>query len=256
MSNPGVITLAYKKLIDGKNIRVEDNIGEAIHIHYEDFRIDLTVKEFQELIRTVEKTLDQLIEVENFHIKDYDPVFLDMMSEQLPDLVEVKDDVIYLEDIKIATKGFLGLPVVRKLKKSHMYKALLGDIKVHEQYIQENRRGESNIQRLSRILESVKKNGYPNQGQYMIFYNNQNNIRDGQHRAASLYFLNGNMEVPIKRFIFKENKYNLSQHPWVYVLFVWDRKRVKKCLRILICKVRCLVRRIVDKCYAVVIVKK
>ena len=34
MSNPGVLYLATKKLKNGESYRVEDNIGEAIHLHY------------------------------------------------------------------------------------------------------------------------------------------------------------------------------------------------------------------------------
>ena len=47
MSNPGVIQLASIALSDRRQFRVEDNIGEAIHLHYGDeFRVDETYQNF------------------------------------------------------------------------------------------------------------------------------------------------------------------------------------------------------------------
>jgi hypothetical protein len=45
MSNPGVLMLS-ETLINGKSFRIEDNIGEAIHIHFGDIRLDMTIREF------------------------------------------------------------------------------------------------------------------------------------------------------------------------------------------------------------------
>ena len=59
MSNPGVIILDTKKKniiqrIFNRNsfryVQIEDNIGEAIHIHFDDFRIELSIKEFFEIL--------------------------------------------------------------------------------------------------------------------------------------------------------------------------------------------------------------
>jgi len=54
MSNPGVIKLAYKKT---KNhiVWLDDNIGESIHFHLDNLRIDFTIDEFIEFADRVEK---------------------------------------------------------------------------------------------------------------------------------------------------------------------------------------------------------
>lgn len=247
MSNPGVITLSKKILSNGKDFRIEDNIGEAIHLHYGDVRVDLSVSEFKDIVNATQEALNKLVEANGFQVEDYDPYFLDMISDKLLDLEEVKDDVISLSDIKIVRRGFAGLPVVRKLKESHMYRALQGDTKEHEAYRQENRWKESNEERLNRILSSISENGYPFQNNYMIFFNNQNVIRDGQHRAACLYYLKGDIEVPIKRLCFKNGKYNASEHPWTDILFHWNRKRVKRLIKAVLRRVKQLVRRVIDK---------
>lgn len=253
MSNPGVITLSTKKLTNGEELRIEDNLGEAIHIHYEDIRLDLTVNEFRELVQTISNTICQLIDINNFNIKNYDPVFLDMFSETLTDLVAIEDDVINLEDIQIVRKGICGLPIIRGLKESHMYRALLGKSKEHDMFKQENMWNETNEERLNKILESIKKQGYPYNNNYMIFFNEQNIIRDGQHRAACLFYLYGNQEVPIKRFKFKYKRNNVSERPWLQVLFYWNKKKFKKVIKIfihelknLLLKVKNKVKRILD----------
>lgn len=247
MSNPGVVTLSRKLLSDGQEFRVEDNIGEAIHFHYGDIRIDLTVSEFRSIVEIAKGTIEELVKAEGFVLGDFDPIFLDMFSDKLLEVEAVKNDVICLEDIEIIRKGAMGLPIVRKLKESHMYRALQGDVKEYEEYAQENGWKETNLERLKRILESVSEKGYPFMNNYMFFFNQQNCIRDGQHRASCLYHLYGNKEVPIKRIYFKNNKYNVSRHPWIEVLFCWDRKRINKLIRAVMRKVKHLCVRVVDK---------
>ena len=54
MSNPGVINLfsIFKKTGIINRFQVEDNIGESIHIHINNFRIDLTIDEFYKLVNS------------------------------------------------------------------------------------------------------------------------------------------------------------------------------------------------------------
>ena len=89
MSNPGVIILDTKK----KNIiqrifnrnsfryfQIEDNIGEAIHIHFDDFRIELSINEFFEISDCFKEALNQLVDIKNFDINQIDPLFFKYAS--------------------------------------------------------------------------------------------------------------------------------------------------------------------------------
>ena len=51
MSNPAVLSLASLEAVGdvGYRFEIEDNIGEAVHIHYKEIRLDLTVQEFYEI---------------------------------------------------------------------------------------------------------------------------------------------------------------------------------------------------------------
>lgn len=219
MSNPAVIELA-STYIGNTEVRLEDNFGEAIHFHFGFFRVDLTVKEFLELADRMEDAVRELITAKNFRLEEFDPKFISFYNEIFLDLESVSIDEVRLGDI-IALK-YDKLPYYRTLEKCRDYKALMGDTRELNSYkSQVNKLGQSNEERLLEILASIKENGYPFNGQYIILRNNQNVILDGQHRASCLLFLYGkNHKVPVMRFHFKNEKYNITDwHPWRRVLY-------------------------------------
>ena len=69
MSNPAVIYLAECKTKSGGSFRIEDNIGEAIHLHYENFRIDLTSDQFLSLGALINNAISEIIDVKDFDLK-------------------------------------------------------------------------------------------------------------------------------------------------------------------------------------------
>ena len=60
MSNPGVYYLSSSKALKLNSFRVEDNIGECIHIHYGNLRLDFTIREFLQLSIIMEKAVYEL----------------------------------------------------------------------------------------------------------------------------------------------------------------------------------------------------
>ena len=62
-TNPGVIVLTKTQLRDTQlhhRLDIEDNIGEEMHIHYKNFRMDYTVRDFLELARACDNALTNL----------------------------------------------------------------------------------------------------------------------------------------------------------------------------------------------------
>lgn len=222
MSNPAVIELIDGCMSIGK-YRIEDNIGESIHLHIGDWRFDLTIEELNELARNSGIALNNFLSIDGFDYIDFDPLFLSQIASYLPDLIEVRDEKIKLSELLVDTRvcGFIRY---RGIDKSRVYKAYLGNAKEDERYKQINKHGETNSDRRDTLLESIKNNGYPYNNNYIILFNDQNIVRDGQHRAAALYYLNGDIEIPIKRMIFIDNKHNVSWKNYV------KRFRIKKVL--------------------------
>lgn len=75
MSNPGVLTLTSKQISHRRHFRVEDNLGESIHFHYNDIRIDLTIKELLQISRECDRAIYDLIPEKSFRIEDYEGIF-------------------------------------------------------------------------------------------------------------------------------------------------------------------------------------
>lgn len=216
MSNPAVITLASLSDIKGFPYRfeIEDNIGEAIHIHYKDIRLDLTVKEFLELAEALEDIINDLVEVEEFQCSDFDPVNLVGLAPLLPDLNNIVYCDVPLEELMVDTYDENGNTVLRNLKYSRVFKALQGQCIENDARSQVNYFNgiswtkQKNSERLHYNLEQIKKYGYPVNNELLVLFNHDNVIYDGQHRAACLYYLYGNITVPVRRLFFEKNKYS------------------------------------------------
>lgn len=215
MSNPAVMKLTSTRVC-GRELKIEDNLGEAIHIHLGEIRVDLTVEEFKNLSDKAENVLDQmdsLIPSSKISWRDLNPIFLQnpKNTDILFRLNNVYITKIKLKDILVDSYiklPFVGkLPVYRSVRYSRIVKALNGIRKDNDDYIQLNELFMSNNERITDNLESIKKNGYPFNKNYIIL-NKQNMIIDGQHRAACLYHLHGSeYEIPVMKWEFDDPVY-------------------------------------------------
>lgn len=246
MSNPGVVTLT-KTNVCWQELKIEDNLGEAIHIHLGQIRIDLTVKEFTDLAIAVEKILDQmneLIPVDNVGWRDLNPIFL--QNPKNTDII-FRLKKVYIAQIKlkdILVDSYIHLPFVgnvfmyRSVKYSRVMKALLGSNEDNDKYEQLNELFISNEQRVQQNLEDIKKNQYPVDNQYILL-TADNMIIDGQHRSACLAYLYGlDYEVPVMKWIFDDEKhlffpprrslYDVIMRSYIW----WIKGKVSECIKL------------------------
>ncbi len=238
MSNPAVIMLVDTNTKSGGRFKVEDNIGESIHIHYDNFRMDLTIEQFISFSTLIEEALVNLINNETFNIENFDPMFLYEISYMLKDLKCVSHEKIKLSDMIVSKEGLFGIPRWSDLYGSRVYRAINGDSKENDNYIQENFFNQSNQERVNKIKELVERKSYPYNDEYIVLVNNQNYIRDGQHRALSILSVEGDSSVPIIRLHFKNNKYSLKKYRWINFLIPHLKKLLKKIIKKIIKKVR------------------
>lgn len=78
MSNPGVIELFgfnFKNNLGSHNFRVEDNIGESIHFHLDNIRLDFTVKEFRKIADDLLDAINAIVNIKGFDVKKIDARF-------------------------------------------------------------------------------------------------------------------------------------------------------------------------------------
>lgn len=201
MSNPGVIKLA-DEIYGSYRIWMDDNIGEAIHLHINRFRIDMTVWEFNELCKGIKGILHKMISIKNFDIDKYDYRFI---NNQIVPLMHSKlavNEKMNLGQLRVfEDNGICYLPECNRVK------ALNGKINIDSTFVRTtNLYRQNNSDRLRAALEFVKKNGYPYQERYIVIIQNQNTIIDGWHKAACLYYLYGDIRVPVKALLL-EDKY-------------------------------------------------
>jgi hypothetical protein len=210
MSNPAVITLANSTSRKGKFKRfvVEDNIGESVHLHIDNMRIDFTINEFLEFSKMTRTALQELDIFPGYSIDDFDEHFLMEIGSQLPNLESIKIEEVKLSELRcIVSKSYkrgLVINYLLPIQKTPVYRYLTGDTNDYENYKHYNYFGVDNHSRINLILKSIQDHKYPYKNKYIILTNGQDIIRDGQHRAAVLYHLHGeDYKVKIMRFSFK-----------------------------------------------------
>ena len=242
MVNPGVITLASLNEVPFLSFPyrfcVEDNIGEAIHIHYKDIRIDLSVEEFERISSSCIEIIDKLVNIKNFHCKDFDPVVLVGIAGNLPKLKKIQIKKVFLEDILVDTFDCNGKAIYAPINQSRVFKALCGLTQENNNrkeqinhYKNNSIEYQTNQERILYNLNKIKKYGYPYNNE-LIGVKENNQIWDGQHRAACLYYLYGNIQVPVRTLVYgqtKESSRPQVSNNWIeFEHNLWEQANSKK----------------------------
>ena len=214
MSNPGVINLfsIFKKSGIIQRFQVEDNIGESIHIHINNLRLDLTIDEFYKLVNSMRKNLNELSKpLDLLNKYEIDPLFFRLLAPFLKDLNSTKIKKIKIKDLKfIVRKKYSILPEVlipESIINSPIYRSLLGKESI-DNYKQINYPGISNKKRLNSLRDDLTLESYNKSKSFVICFNDQLYVRDGQHRCAVLakkYGINAEIDVLFLNF---QNKHN------------------------------------------------
>ena len=195
---------------------IEDNIGESIHIHYGDFRIDCTIEQFEIISEKMENILNNLFNESGFRCSDFDEIFLFDSAELWPDIEMIQYDNVQLTELLVETCDEKGVNHVVNLEQSHIYKYLNGDDSAIDKKKQINlfQKGTakkmSNADRVSNNVNYLSRNEYKASNDF-ITVTSDNRILDGQHRAASMLYLFGNKEIPVRRLLFKKREIEKKQ---------------------------------------------
>jgi len=209
MSNPAVITLASANTKGSKFSRfvLEDNIGESIHLHVDNTRVDFTITEFLDFSKLVRESLTNLDVLCGYKLKDFDEHFLNECSAYLKNLKKIEIEEIRLEKLRcvVYSKYKFGLKFMKLLpvRQTPAFRYLQGDKTDFLSYEQYNYLGINNESRLLNLLELMKDDKFKADGSGIVLFNGQNVIRDGQHRAAILGHLSGlDSNIKVIRFTF------------------------------------------------------
>ncbi len=192
MSNPGVITLTEKKIGLRNTFRVEDNLGEAIHIHYNNIRIDLTVRELFQIADICDETIYDLVKAPGFEMDEFDGDFLVKYSKQLIDLKEVKKDKVKVKSLRYLQNQPGKLPARKSLNSFT-------------------------------VREDAKGDDY-----LPVLFNDDNVLVYGDEKAAAIFTKDPEAEMEVYRLYFENNKHNIPKNPTADYLFNWNKDRIVK----------------------------
>lgn len=203
MSNPA-INILIDIFIANERLIIEDNLGEAIHIHYGNIRLSVSIKKFEEIVNTISKSAKTILDEVGLDFFSIDATaFLwgwtdSIMRIKKTDIKEVRLGDLLSTRTYGAIFGLPGVQIPSPVSQSRIGKALNGDYKELERYTQQiNYKGTDNIGRLNIIRQSLMDNGYPYKNQYIIVDQNYR-IFDGDHRAGCLIKMYGeNYKIPV-----------------------------------------------------------
>lgn len=217
MSNPGVITLASLRNVGPNIIRldVEDNIGEAIHIHWNNFRFDLSVRDFLLFSENLDEAFKRLCNDSQSELSDFDPFFLYRMGELIIHIVGSRVENRRIEDLRALVRvnvprlGAVMIP--RKITETPAYRFLTNKSDEFLKYEQDCYPRLNNKTRIKEIFASIDLNGYPLDNQLITLFGNQSYIRDGQHRAVVLAVKHGlDYEIPVRVLEFNNQSWRIK----------------------------------------------
>ena len=128
--------------------------------------------------------------------------------------------------------GRLLLQKELNIKAAPVYQYLMGNKLKYLSYYQKNYFHNNNKNRIETLFDSIKKLGFHNGMGKIVLFGDQNCIRDGQHRACILAYLEGlDFKVKIHRFYFKRDFIAKFDNPYTITKQIFN-KIFRKILRI------------------------
>lgn len=212
MSNPGVVTLETLSLSSAMPVKIEDNLGESVHIHIGPFRFDLTLKELSKLSDDAEVLLDAYLGQFGLSVANFDRVFLGQIGHMLIDLEHASFEEVAVADLLVTVKrGRLGRLKVATIAGSDVIRAMNSDFDIYKQTFG---LGKSHAkERIERAQNLVTSEEYGANGERIVVFNDQMFIRDGQHRAATIFSNNPSAKVEVLRIKFRDGRHSVPKAP-------------------------------------------
>ena len=208
MSNPSVCFLS-SAIIDGMNFRIEDNLGEAIHIHMGKLRIALSIKDYLVFAESVMRAVRDLFNIRGIKLETLDEEslkgewLLHYDKIKLAQIEYIELEALYMKESYVKNRAITR---IIPLRESGYIKVLNEESNDIEYYEEPGKLQASRIEKLKFIYKKIEEEGYPWDSK-LIFVNQEGYIYDGIKRASCLYALyGGNKKVPVLHIYLPEVK--------------------------------------------------
>lgn len=212
MSNPGVVTLETFALSPAMPVKIEDNLGESIHIHIGPLRLDLTLKELSGLSDDAEVLLDGYLSQFGLTVANFDREFLGQIGHMLIDLEDASFEEVAVADLLVTVKrGRLGRLKVSPIAGSDVIRAMNSDFNSYKQTFGLDRNPAK--RRVKQAQKLAASGEYGANGERIVVFNDQMFIRDGQHRAAAIFSNDPTAKVEVLRIRFRDGRHSVPKVP-------------------------------------------
>lgn len=196
-----------KKEIYGLDISLRDHT--ITMILFEKYRILYGYDSFDEQCESIYSFLSHNYGKGTIDYKIFSPTYLEhMLGVDIPQIEKVEHTKEKIMTLELYERAGLAAPAKVRISEHSLYKQLQHGY-ADNGFKVTNHIYENNVERMHNVMEEIKKSVkiYP-----VVVYGNENVVRDGTHRLACLYYLYGNIDVPVIRVYVAKPYYSYTMY--------------------------------------------
>lgn len=196
-----------KQLSCGLIVSVSEMIVEATLEGQKIFTLSL--EKFAELIAVLYALLNAEYGKSAVDFKIFHPIYLEhMLGIDIPNLIGASHERQKISDLRIFSVNDQRKGI--HVTEGDLYRQLQSGRFSEEKFCTTNHLFESGEERMRNILTESLLQPHVSRDRALVVYNDEQIIRDGAHRLTCLYYLYGDIDVPVLRLRFSSVRYSYS----------------------------------------------
>lgn len=176
---------------------------------YTDFGVQNISLDCVDIIKNnIVSFLDKFYGVGIISYRKINPMYLEqVLGVDLPYLISAKIEEVRLSDLR---NFDINNPYGSLIQNGRYYKQISSNAYINTPSHINNFIGQTNEERTKAVLETMKNGQYGNNDELIVLYNDSPIIRDGEHRAAALFYLYGDITLKVLKLKFSKNYYSYN----------------------------------------------
>lgn len=152
--------------------------------------------------------LDKFYGVGMISYSKINPMYLEqVLGVDLPYLISAEIEKVRLSDLR---NFDINNPSGGLISNGRYYKQISSNAYINAPSHINNFVGQTNEERTKAVLEAMKNELYGKNDELIVIYNDSPIIRDGEHRAAALFYLYGDITLRVLKLKFTKNYYSYN----------------------------------------------
>ncbi|MCI8529564.1 MAG: hypothetical protein HFH82_10495 [Lachnospiraceae bacterium] len=178
-------------------------------ILFEKYSIRYGFDSFDEQCKSIYSFLNYHYGKGSIDYKVFSPAYLEhMLGVDIPQIEKVEYTTEKIMALALYERAGLSIPAKVRISEHSLYKQLQQGY-IDDGYKSTNHFFENNAERMHNVMKEIKESAkiYP-----VVVYGNEDVVRDGTHRLACLYYLYGNIDVPVIRVYVAKPYYSYTMY--------------------------------------------